>query len=54
MDFIKSLWYVHKIKAYEKLIINMTKAREKIKAKQLKFTERQEFYREKLRDSSKV
>jgi len=44
MDTLKILWYIRKVKVYEALIIKMTKAREVLKAKQAKYTERQEHY----------
>jgi hypothetical protein len=44
MDTLKILWYMRKVKVYEALIIKMTKAREALKAKQAKYTERQEHY----------
>ena len=44
MELLRTLWYIRKVKVYEALIIKMTKAREALKAKQAKFTERQEHY----------
>ena len=51
MEMLKTLWYIRKIKVYESLIIKMTKLREGIKTKQLKFTERQEYYTNLVKDS---
>ena len=54
MELLKTLWYVRKVRVYEALIFKMTQAREKLKQKQLKFTERQEYYRELVKSRTKV
>lgn len=45
---IKGLFYIYKIKAYEKLICKMTNLRRKLRVKQVKYTLKQEEYRAKL------
>jgi len=45
METLKTLWYIRKVRIYEALIIKMSNAAEKLRNKQLKFTERQEHYR---------
>ena len=51
---IKGLYYEYKVRTYTKAIIAMTSARQKIKAKQAKFTERQEHYRNMITKSKEV
>ena len=54
MELLKTLYYTYKIRSYEKLIIGVTKSREKLKAKQAEFTARQEHYRKKLKETTEV
>lgn len=54
METLKALWYVRKVRVYEALIKKMTKVRAKLKAKQAKYTERSEHYRELVKQSTKV
>lgn len=45
---LRGLWYIYKIRAYEKLIIKMTKLRASLRSNQAKYTLKQEEYRAKL------
>lgn len=45
---LRGLWYIYKIKAYESLILKMTKLRAKLRRKQVLYTLKQEEYRAKL------
>lgn len=45
---LRGLFYIYKIKAYEKLIIKMTKLRVALRVKQAAYTIKQEEYRAKL------
>lgn len=54
METLKILWYIRKKKVYEALIIKMTKAREKLKQKQIKYTERSEHYTREVESKTKV
>ncbi len=45
---LRGLWYIYKVKAYEKLIIKMTRLRASLRRKQAKYTLKQEEYRAKL------
>lgn len=51
---IKHIWLTYKVKSYEKLIRSLMVAREKLKAKQLKATERYEHYKRVLDNHEKV
>ncbi len=50
MEFIQLMWYAYKRRKYEKLIAKMTKKRERIKATQMKYTNKYEEYNTKFKN----
>ena len=54
METIKLIFWVYKAKTYDSLIKSMTKAREELKAKQAKYTERSEYYTDKVKRGGKL
>lgn len=54
MELLKTLWYIRKVRVYEALIIKISKACEKLRAKQVKYTERSEHYRKLVQDSTTI
>ena len=51
---LRGLYYLFNVKAYEKLIIKMTKLRARLRRKQVKYTLIQEEYRDKLAKHKEV
>ena len=51
---LRGLFYIYKVKAYEKLIIKITKARSSLRRKQVKYTLKSEEYRAKLAKHKEV